>query len=88
MKKQPYKRKLMNKIELVVNPSIILKEELIDLMVKFKVKIQAYKKNEDVFTDLYDLMTEYFSDKVIDEVLKSSFELEEIRDYKIKKIIE
>ena len=33
-------------------------------------------------------MTEYFSDKVIDEVLKSSFELEEIRDYKIKKIIE
>lgn len=88
MKKQPYKRKLMSKIELVVNPSIILKEELIDLIVKFKVKIQAFKKNEYVFTDLYDLMTEYLSDKVIDEVLKSSFDLEEIRDYKIKKIIE
>ena len=88
MKKQPYKRNLMNKIELIVNPAIILKEELIDLMVKFKVKVQAYKKNEYVFDDLYDLMTDYFSDKVIDEILKSSFDLQEIREYKIKKIIQ
>lgn len=88
MKKQPYKRNLMNKIELIVNPAIILKEELIDLMVKFKVKVQAYKKNEYVFDDLYDLMTDYFSEKVVDEILKSSFDLQEIREYKIKKIIQ
>jgi hypothetical protein len=90
MKRQPYKKEknLMSKVELVINPSIILKEELIDLMVKFKVKVQAFKHNDDVLNDLYNLMKEYFSDYVIDEILKSSFYIHEIRDFKIKKIIE
>jgi hypothetical protein len=90
MKRQPYKKEknLMSKVELVINPSIILKEELIDLMVKFKVKVQAFKHNDSVLNDLYNLMKEYFSDYVIDEILKSSFDIHEIRDFKIKKIIE
>lgn len=78
----------MSKIELVINPSIQLKEELIDLVVKFKVKVQAFRQNDMVLNDLYKLMMEYFSDETIDEVLKSSFDLNEIRDFKIKKIID
>jgi hypothetical protein len=57
-------------------------------MVKFKVKVQAFKHNDSVLNDLYNLMKEYFSDYVIDEILKSSFDIHEIRDFKIKKIIE
>lgn len=88
MKKKPYNRKLMDKIELVINPSIILKEELNDLIVKFKVKIQSYRRNDDVLNDLYNLMVENFSEIVIDDIMKSSFDLNEIREFKIKKIIE
>lgn len=90
MKRQPYKKEknLMNKVELVINPSIILKEELIDLMVKFKVKVQAFKHNDDILDDLYNLMKSYFSDEIIDEILKTSFDKNEIRDFKIKKIME
>jgi hypothetical protein len=88
MKKKPYNRKLMDKIELVINPSIILKEELNDLIVKFKVKIQSYRRNNDVLNDLYNLMVENFSEIVIDDIMKSSFDLNEIREFKIKKIIE
>jgi hypothetical protein len=90
MKKQPYKKEknLMSKVELVINPSIVLKEELIDLMVKFKVKVQSFKHNEWVLNDLYNLMSEYFSDYIVDEILKTSFDINEIRDFKIKKIIE
>lgn len=78
----------MEKVELVINPSIELKAELDDLIVKFKIKVQAFKQNTDVLSDLYHLMVENFSDEVIDEVLKSSFDINEIRDFKIKKIIE
>ena len=78
----------MEKVELVINPSIELKAELDDLIVKFKIKVQALKHNTDVLSDLYHLMVENFSDEVIDEVLKSSFDINEIRDFKIKKIIE
>lgn len=88
MKKKPYNRKLMDKIELVINPSIILKEELNDLIVKFKVKIQSYRRNDNVLNDLYNLMVENFSEIVIDDIMKSSFDLNEIREFKIKKIIE
>lgn len=90
MKRQQYKKykNLMSKVELVINPSIQLKEEIIDLVVKFKVKVQAFRQNDIVLNDLYELMKEYFSDGTIDEILKSSFDLNEIRDFKIKKIID
>ena len=78
----------MNKIELVINPTLVLREELIDLLVKFKVKTHSFRQNEEVLMDLYDLMCLYFSENVIDEILTSCMNLDEIRHLKLKKIIE
>lgn len=59
------------KKELVIDPSIELEDTLDELVRNFKIKIISYSDNEEILTNLYYTMKIYFSDAVIDDILKS-----------------
>jgi len=64
-------KELMKGKELVIDPSIELENVLDELIRNFKVKIISYSDNEEVLTNIYFVMKTYFSDAVVDDVIKS-----------------
>jgi hypothetical protein len=64
-------KELMKGKELVIDPSIELENVLDELVRNFKVKIISYSDNEEVLTNIYFVMKTYFSDAVVDDIIKS-----------------
>jgi hypothetical protein len=63
-------RELMKK-QLVIDPSIELENTLDELVRNFKIKIISFSDDEEILTNLYYTMKIYFSDAIVDEILKS-----------------
>jgi len=61
----------MKSKELVIDPSIELENSLDELLRNFKIKIISWSDNEEILTNLYYVMKVYFSEAVIDDVIKS-----------------
>jgi transcriptional regulator CtsR len=74
--------------EFKISPDIKLGNEIDDMIIDFKIKLQSFKDDEKILNSLLDLIDNTFSDTVRDEILKSTFDKNEIRNIKLKKIIE
>jgi len=63
-------KELMKK-QLVIDPSIELENTLDELVRHFKIKIISFSDDETILTNLYYTMKIYFSDAIVDDILKS-----------------
>jgi hypothetical protein len=64
-------KELMKNKELVIDPSIELENTFDELIRNFKIKIISYSDNQEILTNLYYVMKVYFSDAVVDDIIKS-----------------
>ena len=73
--------------ELIIDPSIEFDLELDDIMKRFKIKVISFSDNEEILYNLYFIMKKYFSDFVIDDILKSCLDKSIYRDLMLNIII-
>ena len=71
----------------VIDPSIILNDELDEMIRVFKVKIISYIDNEEILTNLYFTMKMYFNNIIIDEIINSCLDKAQHRDLLISLIL-
>lgn len=68
------------KNKFVIDPSIQLDKDLDEMIIMLKINIISYSDNEEILTNLYYSMRTYFSEAVIDDVMKSCLDKVEQRD--------
>lgn len=57
-----------------IDPSIILEDELEEMIRTLKINVISYSDNEEILTNIYYTMKTYLNDVVIEEVLGSSLD--------------
>lgn len=70
-----------------IDPSIVLEDELEEMIRTLKINVISYSDNEEILTNLYYTMKTYLNDAVVDEILKSCLDKLAQRDLLLSVIL-
>jgi len=69
------------------DPSIILEDDLDEMIIVLKTNVISYSDNEEILTNLYYTMKVYLSDAVIDDIINSCLDKATQRNLRINIVL-